>query len=78
MRRLTLLKELRTLNLYNTRVTDGCIESLLRIPSLQTVYFWKSNVTPGGAKRLLKRMKKRHAKARVVLNPGLPKPPRRR
>ena len=73
--RLTQLSELRYLNLFGTRVTDGGLQTLGKLPALESVFIWQTKTTAAGAGGLRRRLKRRHPHARVVRDPGLPKPP---
>ena len=46
------LPYLSYLNLVSSKVTDQCIDSLAKMKNLKEVYFWNSEVTENGVKRL--------------------------
>ena len=46
------LEKLEILNLFGTRVGDGCLVTIEHMPSLQTVYLWDTKVTKAGLDRL--------------------------
>ena len=46
------LAELRSLNLYDTGVTDQGLEQLAKHPKLETLYVWNTKVTREGVAAL--------------------------
>lgn len=66
----TACKELRSLNLFGTKVGDYGMAALTQLQHLQDVYVWQTEVSPAAAVRL----KEARPDVRVVVAPDLPEP----
>ena len=70
MQALSSLPNLRTLNLFATKVTDRGIEALQRTRSLRELFAWQTQVTDAG----LASFRRARSDLRVVHAPALPAP----
>ena len=48
MESLSKLKHLSSLNLYNTKISDLCAPHLAKIPTLQKLYIWQTDMGEAG------------------------------